>query len=69
MNICDKPMGFCQKLENIIKEICANELDFSRDSVGKSTFISIVITRAALNRDLSDPECAKVLEQIISGLE
>jgi tetratricopeptide (TPR) repeat protein len=60
---------FCQKIESMIREISSNELGLSLGVSGGSTSILMMIYRAALDRYISNAECAKVLEQIISESE
>jgi hypothetical protein len=60
---------FCQKLEDMIKEISSKELGLSLGTLGGSTSILMMIYRAALDRYANDAECWKVLEQIISKSE
>ncbi|MDR2812951.1 MAG: hypothetical protein LBB05_04170 [Puniceicoccales bacterium] len=60
---------FCQKLENMIKEISANELGLSLGVAGNNTSILMMIYRSALDHYANDAACWTVLKQIISQSE
>jgi hypothetical protein len=60
---------FCQKLENMVKELSVNELGLSLGAAGNSTPILMMIYRAALERYASDANCLKILEHFFSDAE
>ncbi|MDR0740917.1 MAG: hypothetical protein LBF34_04385 [Puniceicoccales bacterium] len=60
---------FCQKIEDMIKEISSGEFGLSLGILGGSTSLLMTIYRAALDHYASDEGCWKVLEQIISKSE
>jgi hypothetical protein len=60
---------FCQKLENMIRDISSGELGLSLGILGGNTSILTTIYRTALDRYAGDAECWKVLDQVITRSE
>jgi hypothetical protein len=60
---------FCQKLENMVKELSTNELGLSLVATGNSTPFLMMIYRSALERYTNDADCLTVLEHIFSEAE
>jgi tetratricopeptide (TPR) repeat protein len=60
---------FCQKLENMVREISSNELGLSLGISGGNASILMVIYRSALERYANDEDCWKILERIFLEAE